>query len=185
MSYNIYLIVGKSGTGKTTMVNRLQNLGPQVQSYTTRPKRSEDETGHIFVTDEEFDRLQNICAYTEYNGYRYAATQEQVDNATFYVIDPEGVWYFVDHYKGDKEIRCVYIKASLWRRFWRLLQRDGLIKAIKRIWIDHFAFDGFEVATKTVIVNHDLKEATDTLWWYVGNQEWLTVQRRLEESNEN
>ena len=102
MSYNIYLIVGKSGTGKTTMVNRLQNLGPQVQSYTTRPKRSEDETGHIFVTDEEFDKLQNICAYTEYNGYRYAATQEQVDDATFYVIDPEGVWYFVDHYKGEK-----------------------------------------------------------------------------------
>ena len=185
MSYNIYLIVGKRGTVKTSMVNRPQNLGPQVQSYTTSPKRSEDETGHIFVTDEEFDKLQNICAYTEYNGYRYAATQEQVDNATFYVIDPDGVWYFVDHYKGEKEIRCVYIKASLWRRFWRLLQRDGLIKAIKRIWIDHFAFDGFEAATKTVIVNHDLKEATDTLWWYVGNQEWLTNQRRLEESNEN
>ena len=108
-----------------------------------------------------------------------------MDNATFYVIDPDGVWYFVDHYKGEKEIRCVYIKASLWRRFWRLLQRDGLIKAIKRIWIDHFAFDGFEVATKTVIVNHDLKEATDTLRWYVGNQEFLTYQDRLEESNEN
>lgn len=67
----------------------------------------------------------------------------------------------------------------------RLLKRDGLVKAIKRIWNDHFAFDGFEVATKTVIVNHDLKEATDTLRWYVGNQEFLTYQDRLEESNEN
>ena len=66
-----------------------------------------------------------------------------------------------------------------------MLKRDGLVKAIKRIWNDHFAFDGFEVATKAVIVNHDLKEATDTLWWYVGHQEWLTNQRRLEESNEN
>ena len=53
----IYLIVGKSGSGKTTLVNELRKYGyTSVESYTTRPKRFKNETGHTFITEEEFDR---------------------------------------------------------------------------------------------------------------------------------
>ena len=58
---NIYLIVGCSGSGKTTIVNSLENKYglKSIQSYTTRPKRSDDETGHIFISDEEYDKLED------------------------------------------------------------------------------------------------------------------------------
>ena len=52
----IYLIVGKSGSGKTTLVEALKKYGyTSIESYTTRPKRFEGETGHTFITEEEFD----------------------------------------------------------------------------------------------------------------------------------
>ena len=62
----IYLIVGRSGSGKTTIAEELERKYglKSIQSYTTRPKRSDNETGHIFVSDEEFDKLTDMVAYT-------------------------------------------------------------------------------------------------------------------------
>lgn len=101
---NIYLIVGESGSGKTSVANKLEeDYGlKQVWSYTTRPQRYEGETGHIFVTDEEFDALGPLCAYTEYNGYRYGVTDKVVDESDIYVIDPDGVKYMESKYQGRK-----------------------------------------------------------------------------------
>lgn len=76
-------IVGKSGTGKSTLVNRLKfkyNY-TSVESYTTRPPRSDEETGHIFITQEEFDTLPNKVAINTFGEYDYCATKEQIDNA--------------------------------------------------------------------------------------------------------
>lgn len=45
-----FLICGKSGSGKTTILNRLENSYglTQLQSYTTRLLRHAGEGGHIF-----------------------------------------------------------------------------------------------------------------------------------------
>ena len=85
----IVLVVGESGSGKSTICNLLTTRYglKQVESYTTRPMRYEGESGHTFVNDAEFDALDNMCAYTVFDGYKYGATQEQVDNADLYVID--------------------------------------------------------------------------------------------------
>ena len=50
----IFLIVGCSGSGKTTITEQLeQKYGLKaIQSYTTRQPRYDGETGHIFVSDE-------------------------------------------------------------------------------------------------------------------------------------
>ena len=55
MNNPLFLFVGKSASGKTTIANRLEEKYNhiQVQSYTTRPPRYEGEVGHIFVTDDE------------------------------------------------------------------------------------------------------------------------------------
>ena len=65
---NIFLIVGASGSGKTTIVEQLeQRYGlTSIQSYTTRAARYVGEKGHIFVSDEEFDKLTDLIAYTEF-----------------------------------------------------------------------------------------------------------------------
>lgn len=109
MSDIICLVVGSSGSGKSTVVKRLCDKYKlkDVQSYTTRPKRHPKEQGHIFVTEGEFDTLENICAYTEIKGYKYGATTEQVDKADLYIIDEDGVEYFDTHYQGDKKIKIV------------------------------------------------------------------------------
>ncbi len=168
----IFLIVGKSGSGKTTIVNRLKIMGSSVESYTTRPKRTPDERGHIFITEEQFKCLQNVAAYTFFNGYHYAATQEQVDDSLFYIIDPAGVRFFKEHYKGNKDIKVVYIESSLSDRLKRLTKRDGLKKALRRIFHDAIAFKGFKKEADTVIVNQELTLATDKLYRLVKHIKW-------------
>ena len=98
---NIYLIVGCSGSGKTTITEQLeQKYGlKSIQSYTTRKPRYDGESGHTFVSDEEFDKLTDMVAYTEFAGNRYCAIAEQVENNDLYIIDPKGVDFFMKSYK--------------------------------------------------------------------------------------
>ena len=76
MSKFIFLIIGCSGSGKTAITEKLEELYhlKSIQSYTTRPPRYDGETGHIFVSNEEFDELTDYVAYTEFAGFRYCAT---------------------------------------------------------------------------------------------------------------
>lgn len=139
----IVLLIGKSGSGKTTICNDLEEFfGWKVlYSYTTRAKRSENETGHTFVSDEEFDKLENICAYTEFDGARYCATQEQVDNSQIYVIDVAGLNYFRKHYKGNKIVIPLYLSVDTKTLYRRMRKRgDSWIDAKRRIWHDRIAF---------------------------------------------
>lgn len=101
----IYLIVGRSGSGKSTITDYIVNSSDltQVDSYTTRPKRGPDDKNHTFITEEEFDKLENLCAYTEINGYRYGVTSDMIDNNDLYIIDPSGVEYFKKNYNGSKK----------------------------------------------------------------------------------
>lgn len=141
----IVLIVGESGSGKSTICNLLTTRYglKQVESYTTRPMRYEGESGHTFVDDAEFDALDNMCAYTVFDGYKYGATQEQVDNADLYVIDLDGVDYFMSHYKGRKIPMVVYIKTSMPTRVERMLKRgDTEGKIIERLSYDYVHFAG-------------------------------------------
>ena len=111
-----------------------------LQSYTTRPKRTPNETGHTFVSNDEFNNLENICAYGEFGGYKYCATKEQVDNSDIYVIDSQGVEYFKKYYHGKRKPIVVYISISPVKRFIRLVKRDGIKKGLKRWFQDipHF-----------------------------------------------
>lgn len=159
MSNKIILIVGESGSGKDTLVNAVcKKYGyTKVKSYTTRPQRKDfkDKQSHIFVTDEEFDNLKNLVAYTEFNGFKYCATAEQVEQADFYIIDCEGVRYFKEHYKGNKEIITVHIRVPKVDRFLRMRKRDGTMKAMERIKHDNVAFTDVDDICDITIDNTD------------------------------
>ena len=125
MSKYIFLIVGCSGSGKTTITEQLeQKYGlKSIQSYTTRKPRYEGETGHIFISDEEFDKLTDMVAYTEFAGNRYCATAEQVENNDLYIIDPKGVDFFMKAYKGSKTPKIIFISSNLTTRYERMVGR--------------------------------------------------------------
>lgn len=153
MTKNIYLFLGCSGSGKTTITEHLEkkyNL-KSIQSYTTRKPRYNNEKGHIFISDEEFDKLENLVAFTSFCNNRYAATAEQVDTHDLYTIDPKGVNYFREHYKGDKGLKVIYINSPLTTRYERMKSRaekggmsplDATGEALKRIANDaHECYD--------------------------------------------
>ena len=109
-----------------------------VQSYSTRLPRYEGETGHIFVTDEEFDKLENIIGYTEYHGHRYCSTKEQLDEADIYVVDPPGVETLLERYKKeDRTICIIYFSARLRTRIERMNNRgDAAVNIVGRLYND-------------------------------------------------
>ena len=72
----IFIISGFSGSGKGTLVNKVMEKRSDikvVKSYTTRPKRSEDDF-YNFVSGAEFDELEKnnlLLESNTYNGFRY------------------------------------------------------------------------------------------------------------------
>lgn len=125
----IFLIMGESGSGKDTIVNKLcSKYGyKRIKSYTTRPNRGTvtDAQSHVFVNDEEFDKLEDIIAYTCFDRFRYAATAKQADEADLYIVDPEGIKHFHEHYHGGRQPYAIYIMASKPDRFCWLKERYG------------------------------------------------------------
>ena len=125
---NLYLICGQSGTGKSTLAEKLEqeyNI-KQVLSYTTRKPRYEGENTHIFISDRRFDKLKDIVAFTEFDGHRYCATKAQLDDCGTYVIDPEGIDTLRKNYT-DKPLKVIYLKAHAGIRYERMKER--LLKA--------------------------------------------------------
>ncbi|MEG0898312.1 MAG: DUF4406 domain-containing protein [Oscillospiraceae bacterium] len=165
MSDTIFLIVGESGSGKTTLVSELEKRYglTSIKSYTTRPQRHKDEYGHIFVSDEEFDSLKDICAYTEFNNYKYGATSAQVDSNDLYIIDVDGIKYFRNNYKGNKKVCVIYISTSTIERYHRMIARgDSINKTTERIDHDKKAFMNILDYCDLVVSNEDLEDCIHT-----------------------
>ena len=113
MNDTLFCIAGPSGVGKTTVVDLLEKEGYKViSSYTDRPMRYPNETGHHFLTAAEFDRLPPLVAYTEYSGHRYGTTQQQIDENDLYVIDIEGIRTLKNSYRGEKKIKVIALTAD-------------------------------------------------------------------------
>ena len=132
MDNTLYLFVGKSASGKTTVANFLEKKHgfKQVNSYTTRPPRYDGETGHVFINDEQFDNLSDIVAYTEYNGFRYGTTAEQLDKCNIYVVDVPGVKTLLERYRTNRRIMIFYFGANICTRINRMTNRGDCDAAI-------------------------------------------------------
>lgn len=87
-------ITGPSGAGKDTVARMLSEMGGYqvLCSYTTRPKREGEIDGveHYFVEQCNIPH-DKMLAYTQYGGYEYWVTIDQVMNKSIYVIDEDGL----------------------------------------------------------------------------------------------
>ena len=148
----LFLFVGKSASGKTTIANMLEANGyTQIQSYTTRPERYKGETGHTFISEEEYSQLENNMAYTFYNNYHYCTTLEQVQNADIYVVDVEGVKTLMDNsHLINRDIYVVYFATSVYNRIQRMLEREDSDTHIVGRLLNDEAEDWYEQLTKVI-----------------------------------
>ena len=173
---NIYLIVGPSGVGKTTLVERLvkdHGLRP-VESYTTRQPRYPGEKGHIFVPDEEFNRLEGMLAYVEYDGNRYCITKALVDENDLCVIEPSGAQDILECYKGEKGVVVISLTASYSERYSRMKQRGDTTGAIEaRLAEDAKTFDYSRYSFSADFSVHadGITETAKAVWEYIQYRE--------------
>lgn len=124
-------VAGRNSAGKSLIAKKVaEALGLNVvKSYATRKPRPEElEKGlencdHIFVSDEEYDKLENITAETEINGARYCTTQEILDNSDIYVIDPKGIKDLKERCGSRYKILQFYIYADADKRAARFVAR--------------------------------------------------------------
>ena len=140
MDKPLFLFCGRSASGKTTIANMLsEKYGYiQVESYCTRNPRFDGEPGHIFVTEEEFNNLGELAAYTYYNGNHYGTTFEQLEASDIYVVDVPGIESLLEKLKDNKRpIFILYFKTSAYNRILRMIDRgDSDMMIISRLLED-------------------------------------------------
>lgn len=118
------MIIGRSGCGKDTLAYCLtKNHGlNQLISTTTRPPRYTGEATHVFVSEDEANRMTKRVAETVIDGYQYFATKKQLNECDIYVIDPKGLGDVCER-APDTDLCVVYVKASTVVRRQRAIDR--------------------------------------------------------------
>lgn len=190
MNNPLYLFVGKSASGKTTIADILekQHGNKQVSSYTTRSPRYDGEIGHVFITEDEFNELGELVAYTEYNGFRYGTTADQLDKCDIYVVDVPGVETLLAKYKTNRQIVIIYFDTTVYTRITRMKNRgDSDLAIISRLlqdekddWfnlLDHLVWHYGRVVHKdvdmySVNANGNLDGVLEMVRYYMEDREW-------------
>ena len=157
MLKNIYLICGKSGSGKTTVVEKLeQNYGYAVlKSYTTRKQRHPNDTDHIYSDISDYMAAKeenNIIASTVFDHNYYWATTEQLNNSDLYVIDKYGIESLYEKYHGSRHLVVIYIDVDNDECITRMKKRGDKDSVIwERVKHDASAFIGIDKLSDFII----------------------------------
>jgi guanylate kinase len=170
---NIIVLLGKSASGKTTILNNLvdDGIGKRWVSYTTRPRRQGEVNGYDyhFVSVEAFKRLSVVderVYYTNVGGktdtWLYGHSDELNDSPNDYIAicDPKGFRQFVKKY-GRNRIFAVYIDCEEGVRRARCKQRQDFDKTEweRRAKDDEEEFANIEREVDLIINNFYLQVA--------------------------
>lgn len=110
-----YIILGRTGSGKTKLADTLAANGLMLsKSSTTRKPRSEEDRKHYhFLTREEAAAIPESekLLPTVLNGELYFSSKHMLEQADVIILDPKGMKEICGLYP-DVSFRAVYIKAD-------------------------------------------------------------------------
>jgi guanylate kinase len=169
----VMLIVGKTSSGKSSLIKKLcERAGlKQLLSYTTRPRRNEQDNDHTFVSMDEYTRAKEngeIAVDTEIAGNYYYSTIEQLYEADLYTINPKALDILLALDLPNIKFVTVCISCPDKEREARAIKRgDDKFKYRKRDLDERQQFRRFvsEEKWNYAINNTNFAQAYSTLRW--------------------
>lgn len=171
--HTVILVVGRTGSGKSSLIKRLSERTELkvLQSYTTRPKRSEMDNDHIFVSVEEYLKAKEngeIAIDGEIAGNYYYSTIDQLYNSDLYTINPEALDRLLALNLPNIKFVVVYISCPDKVREERVMKRgDDKHKYRVRDYAERQEFRKFVSEEKWdyAIKNLDFSKSYSMLRW--------------------
>lgn len=128
----LYLIIGKSGSGKNTLKKELLNLGAEpLHECTTRPARPGETDGkdYFFLTEKEFHQgpiIGKVHFKTEYGNWHFGVMKEKVEEDKLYclVICPKQYEDVISYYIDKAAIIPIWIDTDEEQRIMNIILRE-------------------------------------------------------------
>lgn len=169
------VLIGKSASGKDTILNRLVGNGyKKMITYTTRPMRNgeiQDKTYH-FISEEDFKQKVDDGFFAEWKSYITtegvwyygSATEdyEKSDDKTIIILTPDGYRDVVEVLKNKP--KSIYIYANNATIKERLQKRgDDKDEAARRIKHDNEDFKGVDQLVDRIVYNNREAKINDVV----------------------
>lgn len=171
MTKNLYLLIGPSGAGKTTVMNELcKRFGyKEFWSYTTRKPRVAYELGHRFVLPEEFDKIPDFVEQMEYNGAKYGTTLWQCQHNDIGISEINGARKIKSQaLKIGKPVKVIVIYASETEAIARMVSQGDPTETIrKKAMADADFRGGLWDLWDFWVYNRDLERTVDLVQKYI------------------
>ncbi|MEE3468262.1 MAG: guanylate kinase [Eubacterium sp.] len=186
MKGNLYIVMGKSATGKDTLYARIRERHPEllpVIPYTTRPIREGEQEGeeYHFVDETTMHTMENEkkiiesrCYHTmRGDWYYFTAADEQLEGEDDHIMITtlEGYEQIRDYFGGDCVIP-IYIEVDDVTRIERALGREKkeetpcISEVCRRYLADDEDFSEERLAQDGItrrVINRDLEEAVEQI----------------------
>lgn len=169
------ILIGESGSGKTTILNKLADLGfEKAINHTTRPPRENEQNitnEYKFITKEEFNNMWDrgeLLQRAEFNGEYYGISTSSLKKNVVCISIVDSVYDIKCRAKElnmeDVEIITIYVYVSENERIKRMIERGDSKESINtRIKIDREKFARAKEVADYIVENVDIEETVQKI----------------------